>query len=106
MCRRRPSDAPFMFSDGVRVRGPIEAPGPMSLEPPRPCGAYWASIDLAYARLLITRPVRVTLKADSMNALLMHPPDEMEAMLGVGKEFIQKYEPLGLLYTAAVAREK
>jgi radical SAM superfamily enzyme YgiQ (UPF0313 family) len=29
----------------------------------------------------------------------------MEAMLGLGKAFVQKYEPLGLLYIAAVARE-
>ncbi len=39
-----------------------------------------------------------------MDVLLIHPPDEMEAMLGVGREFVQKYEPLGLLYVAAAAR--
>lgn len=39
-----------------------------------------------------------------MEVLLLHPPDEMEAMLGEGKAFVQKYEPLGLLYVAAVAR--
>ena len=40
-----------------------------------------------------------------MKVLLINPPDELEVMLGVGVEFIQKYEPLGLLYIAAVARE-
>ena len=41
-----------------------------------------------------------------MNILLIHPPDEMEAMLGVGREFVQKYEPLGLLYIAALALQR
>ncbi len=40
-----------------------------------------------------------------MRVMLVNPPDELEQMLGVGKEFIQKYEPLGLLYLAAVLRE-
>jgi len=40
-----------------------------------------------------------------MRVLLVNPPDELEAMLGAGQEFVQKYEPLGLLYVAAVARE-
>ncbi|MFH1531491.1 MAG: radical SAM protein [Pseudomonadota bacterium] len=40
-----------------------------------------------------------------MRVLLINPPDEMEAMFGVGKGLVQKYEPLGLLYIAAVARE-
>jgi anaerobic magnesium-protoporphyrin IX monomethyl ester cyclase len=40
-----------------------------------------------------------------MKVLLIYPPDEMEAMLGVGKEFVQKYEPLGLLYIAALVRQ-
>jgi radical SAM superfamily enzyme YgiQ (UPF0313 family) len=40
-----------------------------------------------------------------MKVLLINPPDELEAMFGVGKSFVQKYEPLGLLYIAAVARE-
>ncbi len=40
-----------------------------------------------------------------MKVVLVNPPDEMEAMFGVGSVFIQKYEPLGLLYIAAVARE-
>ncbi len=38
-----------------------------------------------------------------MRILLIQPPDEMEAMLGLGKEFVQKYEPLGLLYIGACA---
>ena len=40
-----------------------------------------------------------------MRVLLINPPDEMESMFGVGKGLVQKYEPLGLLYVAAVARE-
>ncbi|MEK7448761.1 MAG: radical SAM protein [Planctomycetota bacterium] len=40
-----------------------------------------------------------------MQILLINPPDELDAILGIGKEFIQKYEPLGLLYIAAVVRE-
>lgn len=40
-----------------------------------------------------------------LDALLIMPPDRMEAMLGVGAAFVQKYEPLGLLYIAAVARD-
>lgn len=39
-----------------------------------------------------------------MRVLLINPPDELEEMFGVGKAFVQKYEPLGLLYIAAVAR--
>jgi len=38
--------------------------------------------------------------------MLVNPPDDMEAMLGVGKEFVQKYEPLGILYIAAALREE
>lgn len=40
-----------------------------------------------------------------MHILLINPPDEMELMLGVGKAFVQKYEPLGLLYVAAHLRD-
>ncbi len=40
-----------------------------------------------------------------MRLLLINPPDEMGAMFGVGKGLIQKFEPLGLLYVAAVARD-
>ncbi len=40
-----------------------------------------------------------------MRVLLVNPPDELDVMLGVGKEFIQKYEPLGILYIAAYLRE-
>ena len=40
-----------------------------------------------------------------MRILLINPPDEMEAMFGVGRGLVQKYEPLGLLYIAAVARD-
>jgi anaerobic magnesium-protoporphyrin IX monomethyl ester cyclase len=39
------------------------------------------------------------------NVLLINPPDDLEQMLGAGKVFIQKYEPLGLLYIAAVLQE-
>lgn len=41
-----------------------------------------------------------------MKVLLVNPPDELESMLGVGREFIQSYEPLGILYIAAVLREQ
>ncbi len=41
-----------------------------------------------------------------MNILLVAPPDETQAMLGAGRELIQNHEPLGLLYIAAVARNK
>ena len=41
-----------------------------------------------------------------MRLVLVNPPDEIDLMLGPGAEFIQKYEPLGLLYIAAVARER
>ncbi len=41
-----------------------------------------------------------------MRVLLVNPPDDLHAMFGVGKEFIQKAEPLGLLYIAAVLRER
>ena len=40
-----------------------------------------------------------------MHVLLLNPPDDLDDMLGVGKDFVQKYEPLGLLYLAAVVRE-
>ncbi|MBM4370025.1 MAG: B12-binding domain-containing radical SAM protein [Deltaproteobacteria bacterium] len=40
-----------------------------------------------------------------MRVLLVNPPDEMEAMFGVGRGLVQTYEPLGLLYVAAVARD-
>lgn len=41
-----------------------------------------------------------------MRVLLVNPPDDLEAMLGAGTNFIQKYEPLGLLYIAAVLRDR
>ncbi|RKX96320.1 MAG: radical SAM protein [Spirochaetes bacterium] len=41
-----------------------------------------------------------------MKILLINPPAELESVLGIGKEFVQKYEPLGLLYIAAVIRER
>ncbi len=40
-----------------------------------------------------------------MRLLFVNPPEDLQAMLGVGASFIQKYEPLGLLYIAAVARD-
>lgn len=45
------------------------------------------------------------LKSRPMRILLINPPDELEAMFGAGKAFVQKYKPLGLLYIAAVARD-
>lgn len=41
-----------------------------------------------------------------MKILLLNPPQDLESILGVGKNFVQKYEPLGLLYIAAVLKEK
>ncbi|MBU1862070.1 MAG: B12-binding domain-containing radical SAM protein [Candidatus Omnitrophica bacterium] len=41
-----------------------------------------------------------------MKILLINPPGELEHLLGIGKEFVQKYEPLGLLYIAAVIKEQ
>ena len=40
-----------------------------------------------------------------MKIVLINPPGELDKVLGIGKEFVQKYEPLGLLYIAAVIRE-
>ncbi|MFC2061746.1 B12-binding domain-containing radical SAM protein [Elusimicrobiota bacterium] len=40
-----------------------------------------------------------------MKVLLINPPDQLDEILGVGKEFVQKYEPLGLLYLAAIAKK-
>jgi anaerobic magnesium-protoporphyrin IX monomethyl ester cyclase len=40
-----------------------------------------------------------------MRVLLINPPDELELMLGLGRAFIQNYEPLGILYIAAVLRD-
>ncbi len=40
-----------------------------------------------------------------MKILLVNPPDDMEVMLGAGADLITPFEPLGLLYIAAVARE-
>jgi len=37
-----------------------------------------------------------------MKILLINPPDCTDAMLGVGRHLVPKYEPLGLLYIAAV----
>jgi len=39
-----------------------------------------------------------------MRLLLVNPPDDLEAMLGAGRVFLQATEPLGLLSLAAVAR--
>ncbi|MBI5210233.1 MAG: cobalamin B12-binding domain-containing protein [Elusimicrobia bacterium] len=36
--------------------------------------------------------------------LLVNPPDDLDAFLGAGKAYVQRYEPLGLLYVAASAR--
>ncbi|MBF0610131.1 MAG: cobalamin-dependent protein [Magnetococcales bacterium] len=40
-----------------------------------------------------------------MKVLLINPPDDLAAFLGEGKNLVHPYEPLGLLYVAAVARE-
>ena len=40
-----------------------------------------------------------------MRVVLVNPPDELDQVLGVGTEFIQKYEPLGILFIAAVLIE-
>ena len=40
-----------------------------------------------------------------MRLLLVHPPDDLDVMLGSGRAFLQASEPLGLLSLAAVARE-
>lgn len=39
-----------------------------------------------------------------MNVLLVNPPDDLEALLGAGANLITPFEPLGLLYIAAVSR--
>lgn len=39
-----------------------------------------------------------------MKVLLINPPDQLDAMFGVGKVLVQRFEPLGLLYIAAVTR--
>lgn len=41
----------------------------------------------------------------NIQILLINPPTELGSMFGVGIEFVQKYEPLGLLYLAAVLRD-
>jgi len=37
--------------------------------------------------------------------LLINPPDGLEETLGKGKEFVQKYEPLGLLYIGSLLQK-
>lgn len=39
-----------------------------------------------------------------MRVLLINPPDNLEAFLGRGKNFIPSFEPLGLLYISAVSK--
>lgn len=41
-----------------------------------------------------------------MKVLLINPPDDLEALLGAGASLITPFEPLGLLYVAAVALEE
>jgi radical SAM superfamily enzyme YgiQ (UPF0313 family) len=41
-----------------------------------------------------------------MKVLLVNPPDDLNALLGGGSVFISNLEPLGLLYIAAVCRER
>lgn len=40
-----------------------------------------------------------------MKILLVNPPDDLNAFLGEGKNLVMPYEPLGLLYIAAVVRQ-
>ena len=40
-----------------------------------------------------------------MRILLVNPPDDIEAFLGRGKNFIPSFEPLGLLYISAVCKQ-
>ncbi|MBT7913530.1 radical SAM protein [Candidatus Bathyarchaeota archaeon] len=40
-----------------------------------------------------------------MKILLVNPPDDLDAMLGAGANLITPFEPLGLLYIAAVVRD-
>ena len=63
----------------------------------------WASlIRVVCPGLLIASPRQYP----AMNILLINPPDDTQAMLGAGRELIQKHEPLGLLYVAALARSQ
>jgi magnesium-protoporphyrin IX monomethyl ester (oxidative) cyclase len=41
-----------------------------------------------------------------MKILLINPPSKIDNMFGIGSALVQKYEPLGLLYIAAAARQK
>jgi radical SAM superfamily enzyme YgiQ (UPF0313 family) len=40
-----------------------------------------------------------------MKILLINPPDDLEAIMGGGAVFVPNFEPLGLLYVAAVCRD-
>lgn len=40
-----------------------------------------------------------------MRVLLINPPDDLQAMIGEGKNLLPRFEPLGLLYLAAVLRD-
>jgi anaerobic magnesium-protoporphyrin IX monomethyl ester cyclase len=40
-----------------------------------------------------------------MKVLLINPPDDLDAFLGKGKNFIPSFEPLGLLYISAVCKQ-
>jgi len=40
-----------------------------------------------------------------MNILLINPPGQLKNLLGAGEIFVPKYEPLGLLYIAAVIKK-
>ena len=41
-----------------------------------------------------------------MKILLINPPDDLQTLLGEGAKLITPFEPLGLLYVAAVAQEE
>ncbi len=41
-----------------------------------------------------------------MKVLLINPPDNLEYFLGEGKNFVAVFEPLGLLYIAAVCKQR
>lgn len=42
---------------------------------------------------------------DGMRILLVNPPDNLAEMIGEGKSVLPRFEPLGILYIAAVLRE-
>ncbi len=41
-----------------------------------------------------------------MKILLLNPPDDLENVLGQGKQLVTPFEPLGILYIAAVLEQE